>query len=312
MRRVPLGTQVVSPPLTERASAPAGQLGGLTRRSGPEAGLRPTVLFALAGSLTAGLGRLRGLGLRPVARRARGCSRAGAGLGDPDPARVHPRPRDRLHALHAARQPVPRAGARCPRALAGRPVAGCDGSDRGPERGRRDRADARARSPGSPIRGRSRSCSPTTARPTAPRSSGKRPRRRLGLDYRRVVRAGARQAPGAQHGARHRDDADRGHGRRGHAVAARVDDVPRRPADDRAAGPARLRVRRCAGRPEPAPALHDADAAVGLPARDQRREADAGVVQHARSSRKGRSRRTGRTTCARWAAGRTRSGRTSC
>ena len=38
--------------MTERASAPAGRLGGLTRRSGPEAGLRPTVLFALAGSLT--------------------------------------------------------------------------------------------------------------------------------------------------------------------------------------------------------------------------------------------------------------------
>jgi biofilm PGA synthesis N-glycosyltransferase PgaC len=38
--------------LTERASARPGRLGGLTRRSGPEAGLRPTVLFALAGSLT--------------------------------------------------------------------------------------------------------------------------------------------------------------------------------------------------------------------------------------------------------------------
>jgi poly-beta-1,6-N-acetyl-D-glucosamine synthase len=38
--------------LTERASAPVGKLGGLTRRRGPEAGLRPTVLFALAGSLT--------------------------------------------------------------------------------------------------------------------------------------------------------------------------------------------------------------------------------------------------------------------
>ena len=38
--------------MTERASAPAGRLGGLTRRRGPEAGLRPTVLFALAGSLT--------------------------------------------------------------------------------------------------------------------------------------------------------------------------------------------------------------------------------------------------------------------
>ena len=38
--------------MTDRASARVGQLGGLTRRSGPEAGLRPTVLFALAGSLT--------------------------------------------------------------------------------------------------------------------------------------------------------------------------------------------------------------------------------------------------------------------
>jgi hypothetical protein len=38
--------------VTERASASARAFGGLTRRSGPEAGLRPTVLFALAGSLT--------------------------------------------------------------------------------------------------------------------------------------------------------------------------------------------------------------------------------------------------------------------
>ena len=38
--------------MTERASASARAFGGLTRRSGPEAGLRPTVLFALAGSLT--------------------------------------------------------------------------------------------------------------------------------------------------------------------------------------------------------------------------------------------------------------------
>jgi biofilm PGA synthesis N-glycosyltransferase PgaC len=33
--------------VTERASAPARVLGGLTRRRGPEAGLRPTVLFAI-------------------------------------------------------------------------------------------------------------------------------------------------------------------------------------------------------------------------------------------------------------------------
>ena len=38
--------------MTEQAPAPTRALGGLTRRSGPEAGLRPTVLFALAGSLT--------------------------------------------------------------------------------------------------------------------------------------------------------------------------------------------------------------------------------------------------------------------
>ena len=36
--------------MTEQASAPARALGGLTRRSGPEAGLRPTVLFAIVGS----------------------------------------------------------------------------------------------------------------------------------------------------------------------------------------------------------------------------------------------------------------------
>ena len=45
--------------MTEQASKPgvdpalaARRLGGLTRRRRPEAGLRPTVLFALAGSLT--------------------------------------------------------------------------------------------------------------------------------------------------------------------------------------------------------------------------------------------------------------------
>jgi poly-beta-1,6-N-acetyl-D-glucosamine synthase len=38
--------------VTERASAPARALGGLTRRRRPAAGLRPTVLFAIAGSLT--------------------------------------------------------------------------------------------------------------------------------------------------------------------------------------------------------------------------------------------------------------------
>ena len=38
--------------MTEQAPTPTRVLGGLTRRRGPEAGLRPTVLFALAGSLT--------------------------------------------------------------------------------------------------------------------------------------------------------------------------------------------------------------------------------------------------------------------
>ena len=104
--------------------------------------------------------------------------------------------------------------------------------------------------------------------------------RRLGLDYRRVVEAEPGKAPCAQHGARNGDDADSGDGRRGHDAAARVADLARRPADERAARAARLRLRRGARGREPARRLRDADAAVGLPARDQRREADAGRVQH--------------------------------
>ena len=177
MRRVPLGTAGRGPPVTEQASAPAGRLGGLTRRSGPEAGLRPTVLFALAGSLTVAWVAFAVWASDSVARRARGCSRPRDGLGDPDPARLHPRPGDRVHALHAAGQPVPRAGARCARrAVAGRPVAGGDRRDRGPERGRRDRAHARADRRARPTQGRSRSCWPTTTRPTAPARSGTRRR----------------------------------------------------------------------------------------------------------------------------------------
>ena len=42
---------------------------------------------------------------------------------------------------------------------------------------------------------------------------------RLGLDYRRMLRARGRQAPGAQHGARERDDAARGDRRRRHPAA---------------------------------------------------------------------------------------------
>ena len=52
------------------------------------------------------------------------------------------------------------------------------------------------------------------------------------------------------------------------------------------AGPARLRLRRRTRRREPTRDLRHADAAVGLPAGDQRRQTDAGGVQH-------RARRTG-------------------
>ena len=103
---------------------------------------------------------------------------------------------------------------------------------------------------------------------------------RLGLRLPTCFRGEAGQAPRTERGPCDRDDAARRHGRCRHPSAAAVADATRGSPDERTAGPARLRVRRRARRREPAGDLRHPDAAVGLPARDQRRQADAGGVQH--------------------------------
>ena len=145
-----------------------------------------------------------------------------------------------------------------------------------PERDRRDR----------PTAGTSRWCSRTTTPPTAPpRSPRRRPAARARVPAR--VRARARQAPSAQHGARDGDDPAGRDRRRRHAPPGGGARLPDRACGDPPAGPAHERLRGRARRPERRhePALPHAG--LGLPARDQRGEADAGGVQQ-RAGRPGR------------------------
>ena len=103
---------------------------------------------------------------------------------------------------------------------------------------------------------------------------------RLGLRYRRVFEARQGKHHALNAALVTRQDPSRRHGRRRHSPAPAVAHATRGSPDEQTAGPARLRLCGCARRGEPDGDLRDPDAAVGLPARDQRRQADAGGLQH--------------------------------
>ena len=122
----------------------ASELGGRTRRRHPDAGMRPTVLFTLACLLTALWIAFSVWASGPWRDDLDAALGPGDGVGDPDPAGLHPRPGDRLPGRHAdahartGRRPRARRPARGHRARGRR-----SRSHRRLEREEGDRADAR-------------------------------------------------------------------------------------------------------------------------------------------------------------------------
>ena len=262
--------------------------GGLTWRKAPASGLRPSVRFAIAVRTDARLGWVQRLGVRDLARRARGRDRPRHGVGDPDLPRLHPRSDHLVHDLHAPDHALRGASARSSQGRLGRRrVAAGDDPGGGVERERR-RSSARSNT-SAPSRTPVvwKSWSPTTTRPTTPPLLADAAGARLPFPYRRVFeeRQGKHHALNAALG--DGDDTARGDGRCRHPPAAAVAHATRRSRDAHAAGPARLRLRRRPRRREPAGDVRHPDAAVGLPTRDQRRQAHAGGLQH-RARRPGR------------------------
>ena len=143
-----------------------------------------------------------------------------------------------------------------------------------------DRPHARRASPSSRTKVAWRSSLPTTTRPTTRGCSRTEQVRGLRPRLPTCLRDDAGQAPRAEHGPRDRDDAARGDRRCRHSSAPTIARAARCSRYQQTAGSARVRVRRCARCGEPDGDLRHADAAVGLPARHQRREAHAGRLQH--------------------------------
>ena len=124
-----------------------------------------------------------------------------------------------------------------------------------------------------------RSSLPTTTRPTT-RHRLRTRRVHASASLPTCFRGEAREAQRAERGPRDSDDTAGGDGGCRHPSAASVGDSTRGSPDHRTAGPTRLRLCGRARCGEPAGDLRHPDAAMGLPAGDQRRQTDAGGVQH--------------------------------